>query len=172
MAHQKRNPAVQGGESETLSAGNSNNSDYTISAHPGEVLIKKNSRESLRFALDDFRGNRLLSARVFFQPLDGGPIRPGRDGWAINIEAIQDIIAALLQIQTEAVKRGWLQPAKGSELIPCAACGALFQPRRKDQHHCSSSCRQRSKRSRSDMQSVTSANTKRDEVGFDCDGGG
>ena len=172
MPHQKRNPAVQDGESEFVLAGRFDDSEHTISAHPGEVLIKKNTRESLRLALDVFKGYRLLTARIFFQPPDGGPIRPGRDGWAICIDTIPDVIAALQQIQTEAIERGWLQPTKGAGLIPCTACGVLFQPKRKDQHHCSSSCRQRAKRNRNVAQSVTSPNTNRDQAGFDCEGGG
>jgi Transcriptional Coactivator p15 (PC4) len=72
------------------------------------ILIEKNSRESLRLSVDEFKGRILLSARVWFKPSDGGDLRPGRDGWAINVDKLPQIIAELQRIETEARAAGML----------------------------------------------------------------
>ena len=80
--------------------------DVTFDIAP--VIVPKNQRERLRLSVDEFRGLRLLSARVWFQPSDGGDLRPGRDGWAVAVERLPEVIAGLQQLEAEARRRGIL----------------------------------------------------------------
>jgi hypothetical protein len=73
---------------------------------PDPITVEKNSREVLRLSIDEFRGRTLLSARVWFRPADGGDLRPGRDGWAIAVERLPEIIAGLKQLEAVARAEG------------------------------------------------------------------
>lgn len=72
------------------------------------ILIRKNAREFLRLSVDEFKGHTLLSARLWFKPSDGGDLRPGRDGWALSIEKLPDLVRALQQIEAHARAAGRL----------------------------------------------------------------
>lgn len=72
------------------------------------ALIAKNQRETLRLSIDDYKGYRLLSARLWFQPRDGDDLRPGRDGWAIALDKLPDIIGELQRLEAEARSAGLL----------------------------------------------------------------
>jgi hypothetical protein len=73
------------------------------------VAIEKNSREVVRLSVDEFKGRTLLSARVWFQPADGGDLRPGRDGWAIAVEKLPEIITGLQQLAAAARAEGLIE---------------------------------------------------------------
>jgi hypothetical protein len=73
------------------------------------ALVPKNSREQLRLAVDEFRGHLLLSARIWFTSA-GGDLRPSREGWAIAIERLPEIIAALQRLEADARAAGMLEP--------------------------------------------------------------
>jgi hypothetical protein len=73
------------------------------------IFIAKNSRESLCIAVDEYMGRVLLNARLWFEPRDGGDLRPGREGWAIAIERLPEIIAGLQQLEAEAREAGLLR---------------------------------------------------------------
>lgn len=72
------------------------------------ILIEKNRREQLHLSIDQFKNRTLLSCRLWFVPDDGGELRPGRDGWAIAIERLPEIIAALQQLEAQARAAGLL----------------------------------------------------------------
>jgi hypothetical protein len=72
--------------------------------------IEKNTREVLRVTLDDFKGHRLVSLRVWFKTPEGD-LRPGKDGVAIRIDKLDALISALVGAHGEANEVGWLQPA-------------------------------------------------------------
>lgn len=72
------------------------------------IEIEKNSRETLRLSVDEFKGRMLLSARVWYEPREGGERRPGREGWAIAVDKLPDVIAALQQLEAQARKDGLL----------------------------------------------------------------
>jgi hypothetical protein len=74
----------------------------------GAATIPKNTRESLRLSVDEYRGHVLLNARLWFRPAAGGDDRPGREGWAIAIERLPDIVAELRRIEAAARKAGLL----------------------------------------------------------------
>lgn len=58
------------------------------------ATIQKNSREELRVSLDDFKGQRLVSLRVWFRAEDG-TMRPGRKGLAVRLELLPAVLEAL-----------------------------------------------------------------------------
>ena len=72
------------------------------------ALIPKNQRETLRLSIDEYHGRLLLSARLWFKPSDGDELRPGRDGWAIAIGKLPEVIAALQRLEAEARVSGLL----------------------------------------------------------------
>jgi hypothetical protein len=69
--------------------------------------IEKNSRESLRVTLDEFKGHRLVNMRVWFKANDG-ETRPGNSGIAIKIEKLEELLSALAKAQSDARAAGWL----------------------------------------------------------------
>ena len=71
-------------------------------------LIPKNQRETLRLSVDEYRGRMLLSARLWYKPSSGGELRPGRDGWAIALDKLPKVIAALQRLEAEARASGLL----------------------------------------------------------------
>jgi hypothetical protein len=79
------------------------------------AIIAKNSRERVRLSIDEYRGRTLLSARVWFQPAEGGDLRPGRDGWAIDVQRLPDIIAGLQRLEAEARAGGILSSEGAAE---------------------------------------------------------
>jgi hypothetical protein len=80
------------------------------STHPDiePALIEKNSRETLRLSIDEYRGKLLFSARVWFPPKDGGDLRPGREGWALALEKLPELVAELQRIEQAARDIGLL----------------------------------------------------------------
>lgn len=64
-------------------------SDYVIAAIP------KNASEELRISLTEFQGHRLCAVRVYYDPRDGGDMRPGKSGINVRVAMLPDIIEAL-----------------------------------------------------------------------------
>ena len=71
------------------------------------AAIEKNTRESLRVTLDDFKGHRLVNMRVWFKANDG-EMRPENSGIAIKIEKLEELLSALAKAKTEAIEARWL----------------------------------------------------------------
>ena len=122
----------------------------------GGISIRKNGRETLLLALNDYVGNRLVNLRVWFDPSDGGPLRPGRDGFTLKIAMLPELIAGLVEIDRQARSIGWLPPtAPGAQ---CEECGQGFDPNRADARFCSAKCRAKASRTRrADSVSETNA---------------
>lgn len=74
------------------------------------ATIPKNGREELRVALSEYGGHKLLSLRVWFSANDGGK-RPGREGFALKVEKLSELRAALDVAEAEALAMGWLPAA-------------------------------------------------------------
>jgi hypothetical protein len=72
-------------------------------------IIPKNSRESVRVALDEYRGINLVDIRVMVElnPETGLPV-PTKKGVSLKIERLPDLLAALHDAEDEARKRGLL----------------------------------------------------------------
>ena len=73
------------------------------------VLIAKNQREMLRLSIDEYKGRMLLSCRLWYFPREGGDLRPGRDGWAVSIEKLPEIITGLQRLDRQARESGVLK---------------------------------------------------------------
>jgi hypothetical protein len=69
--------------------------------------IPKNSTEELRVSLTEFNGHRLLNLRVFYDA--EGTKRPGKQGLALRIEQLPQLIEALHDAHAEAVANGFLR---------------------------------------------------------------
>ena len=76
-------------------------------------IIQKNSREQLHVGLREFHGTPLVNLRVWFEPRDGGDLRPGKDGVALRIEKLPELIAVLERAEAEARRLGLL-PERGT----------------------------------------------------------
>jgi hypothetical protein len=57
------------------------------------IAIAKNAREEIRVSVDDYRGIALANIRTWY--LDGTEYRPGKQGIAIRLELVPQLIEAL-----------------------------------------------------------------------------
>lgn len=65
------------------------------------IELRKNQREVLRVERQEFKGHDLLNFRVFYD--DGtGEMRPGKQGLAIRVEMVPDLIEAIQRECMEA----------------------------------------------------------------------
>lgn len=67
--------------------------------------LRKNRREVVRVTIGEFKGSKLLGLRVWYQPADGGELRPGRDGLALKLEHLSWLQQALAGAQEEIDRR-------------------------------------------------------------------
>lgn len=68
--------------------------------------IAKNRREILVIEATQYRGVELLSARVWYRPDDDPEtLRPGREGWTIPIDRLDQLIESIREIR-QALKAG------------------------------------------------------------------
>ncbi|WP_336042567.1 transcriptional coactivator p15/PC4 family protein [Pseudooceanicola nanhaiensis] len=74
------------------------------------ATIKKNSREELRVTLDEFRGHHLVNVRVFYDAGDG-EMKPGKQGIAVKVELLRELLAALDAAEKSARQAGLLEAA-------------------------------------------------------------
>lgn len=63
------------------------------------AVIRKNSREELRITLEDFKGHRLISFRVWYEAEDGD-MRPGKQGLALRLGLLPELRAALVAAES------------------------------------------------------------------------
>lgn len=70
------------------------------------AIIPKNSLEEIRIDLSEFKGNNLVSARVYY---DAGndDWRPTKKGLAIKISLLPEVIEGLQKAQSTAKEKGW-----------------------------------------------------------------
>jgi hypothetical protein len=64
--------------------------------------LKRNTRETLRLEVSKYRGKTLFNTRICYTPDGSAVLRPGRDGWAMPIDRLPEIVEALRQLETEA----------------------------------------------------------------------
>lgn len=67
----------------------------------GPFIIPKNAREELRVSLEEFKGHRLLTLRVWYEAEDGTR-RPGKQGIAIRQELLPELLKALHKAERKA----------------------------------------------------------------------
>lgn len=61
------------------------------------ATIKKNAREELRISIDEFKGQTLCNLRIWYE--DGNEYHPGKQGLALRLALLPDLIAALQKAQ-------------------------------------------------------------------------
>lgn len=61
------------------------------------TTIRKNAREEIRVTVDTFKGQELCNLRVWYE--DGGEYRPGKQGLAVRLALLPDLIDALTAAQ-------------------------------------------------------------------------
>ena len=114
-----------------------------------EIVIEKNRRgDVLKIRLEEYRGHRLCSLRVWFQERATGRIRPTREGFGLNVRLLSNLIAKLIKIEAEARRIGWLPRAGSEGEARCAECGEFLSSGRADAKFCSATCRKRASRGR------------------------
>lgn len=64
------------------------------------ATLPKNSIEELRISLDTYAGHRIVNQRVWFKSADEW--RPGKQGLAVRVEQLPDLIKALQDAAREA----------------------------------------------------------------------
>lgn len=67
------------------------------------ATIPKNSKQEIRVSLDHFQGHDLLNMRVWYRT-DQGEMRPGKQGLAVRLAILPDLIHALIQAEQAALK--------------------------------------------------------------------
>ena len=73
------------------------------------ATLTKNARESVRVALDEFRGHNLLDVRVMVPVASHtGAMAPTGKGISVNVAMLPSLRAALADAEAQAVALGWL----------------------------------------------------------------
>ena len=115
MGHRNENPGADGaarGARNALQAGEHSENRRTEERAQAVLIgrMQKNSRESIRVALDEFKGHRYADVRVVV-PGDDGQDRPTKAGVTVKLAAIPELIRLLNLAHTEACARGLIQEA-------------------------------------------------------------
>jgi hypothetical protein len=71
--------------------------------------LPKNSRETIRFSLGEYKAHRLIDLRIFFTD-DGKDYIATRKGLAVSPHLWPQFKAALAKVEEAMVKHGWLDP--------------------------------------------------------------
>jgi hypothetical protein len=82
----------------------------TVSLNCPDTLIasiRKNTHQELRILIRTWKGAQLVDCRLFVPGLTG-EMRPTKDGAAMPIKALPEIVKALQAAEAEARKRGLL----------------------------------------------------------------
>ena len=69
--------------------------------------LPKNSRETIRFSLGEYKGHRLVDLRIFFAD-DVKDSIATRKGLAVSPQLWPQFKAALAQLESAMVQEGWL----------------------------------------------------------------
>ena len=69
--------------------------------------LPKNSRESIKFSLAEFKGHKFIDMRVFVKE-DGKDPVPTKKGLAVPPTLWPQFKAALAQLEEAMIKAGWL----------------------------------------------------------------
>lgn len=64
------------------------------------AAISKNAREEIRVSVDDFQGRRLCNVRVRYR--DGEELRPGKQGIALRLDLLPQLVDALQRAARDA----------------------------------------------------------------------
>lgn len=69
--------------------------------------LSKNSREAIKFSLEEFKGHKLADLRVYCQDEKGNMI-PTRKGISIPLSLWPQVRMALSKMEEAMIQEGWL----------------------------------------------------------------
>ena len=72
---------------------------------------QKNSRETLRVKLDEFKGQPVICCRAWYQGADG-TLKPGRGGLTVSIRHLPALLIAMSDAYKIALDTGLLERPK------------------------------------------------------------
>jgi hypothetical protein len=61
------------------------------------ATFEKNSKEEVRFSVDEFHGKKLINIRVYFRDNDG-QYKPGKQGLAVSVDLYRHLAGAIVQV--------------------------------------------------------------------------
>lgn len=64
--------------------------------------MKKNSKERIRFTVEDYRGIPVVNVRVWYLD-ENDTWKPGRQGLAMDVKKIREFSKAIIKVRKEAV---------------------------------------------------------------------
>lgn len=64
-----------------------------------QIIIKKNSRESIVISENEFNGRKLIDLRVFYK--DEEELKPTKKGIAISVDKLDELVSALSGLSQE-----------------------------------------------------------------------
>lgn len=104
-------PAQAGSGSRNAQLGGTSSAENKSTDGTAQVVvgrIAKNSRETIRVALDEYKGHRYCDVRVFVPGTTDGDERPTKAGLTVKLAAIPELVELLRVAHAEAVARGLL----------------------------------------------------------------
>ena len=72
------------------------------------ATIRRNSREEVRVALQEYNGRPVFAIRAWFQSKEGD-MRPSRDGLTLRVELLPEVARALAEAERQARGEGLLR---------------------------------------------------------------
>lgn len=69
--------------------------------------FEKNSKEEVRFSVDDFHGRKIINMRVYYK-VDGNEWRPGKQGLALSVDRYRELADAIVKLGEDLQARGLL----------------------------------------------------------------
>ncbi len=72
------------------------------------ATFEKNSREEVRFSIDEFRGRKIVNIRVYYRT-ETGQWNPGRQGLALSVDRYRDLAEAILKVGEHLSSEGHFQ---------------------------------------------------------------
>ena len=75
----------------------------------------KNKREIVRVSIENYKGQTVISVRVFYHAGDDAELRPGRSGLSMSIQHVVKLAAALKDAETKAHELRLISPEVGGD---------------------------------------------------------
>lgn len=79
------------------------------------------AREHLRVSIDKYKGYDLISVRKWWFQVEDRELRPGKDGIAVQVKYLPQLVEAVIKALEIARERGLIEPALTSEQGDVAA---------------------------------------------------
>lgn len=115
MPQKRRPPALARAAPKNVSLRGLDASEDGQRATATQVVVaefEKNSRETFRVSLDQYRGRDVVDIRVWWRD-DDGVMRPSRTGITTSVKDLSRLAAAIAAALVEVRSRGLLSPEVG-----------------------------------------------------------